>query len=48
LFANELPTTPILDPVYLVNLLRNSALRKNFVGKIDDHGISMAKVRLGR
>jgi hypothetical protein len=40
-----LPTSPILDPVHLVNLLRNSALRKAFVGRVGDSSISLSKVR---
>lgn len=40
-----LPTTPILDPVHLLNLLRNSALRKGFAGRVGDSTISLARVR---
>jgi hypothetical protein len=40
-----LPTMPILDPVHHVNLLRNSALRKGFAGRVGDATISMARAR---
>ena len=40
-----LPTMPILDPVHHLNLLRNSALRKAFAGRVGASAISMARAR---
>jgi len=40
-----LPQSPILDPVHLLNLLRNAPLRKNAALTIGNHSISLLRVR---